>query len=66
MNHTRIDNSVYITLSMRNVKQLMDAHASGFTMGLARRMGDGTRLYVRVEDDAEHYRDRDAGPGLDS
>ena len=65
MNHTKSGDFVYITLSERNVKQLLQAHERGYAAGLVRRTEDGTRLYVRIESDTEHYKDREAGPGLD-
>ena len=65
MKHKKIDTHVYITLSERNLKQLQKALDMGFASGLVRRCEDNTLLHVRAESDAEHYKDRPAGPGME-
>jgi hypothetical protein len=58
-------NRVYVTLSRRNLRQL-HALLEGQDAGrncLARRDGNGVSLVVQVEDDADHYDGRNAGPG---
>ena len=65
MDMKRIGSVVYVTLSRRNVEQLLTALDRGYTQGICRTCGE-ERLYVRVEEDADHYGIvREAGPGLD-
>lgn len=65
MNHTRSGNIVEIVLSERNVEHLMEAYKRGYAMGLRRLTEDGTSLHIRVESNEDHYKDREAGPGLE-
>jgi hypothetical protein len=58
-------NRVYVTLSRRNLRQLnalLDSPDAGRSC-LARKDDNGVSLVVHVEDDADHYDRRDAGPG---
>lgn len=57
--------NIYVVLSERNVRQLLEAHNKGYSAGLCRRTESDHNLYIRVESDTEHYKDRPAGPGLD-
>jgi hypothetical protein len=57
-------NRVYVRLSRRNLRQLdallgQEAQRSY----LARKDENGVSLVVQVEDDADHYHGRNAGPG---
>lgn len=69
MNVKVMGDDVYVFLSVRNAKQLLEANEKGFATGIIRNWrqddGDDLRLHVLVEDDADHYKDREAGPGLD-
>ena len=59
-------NRVYVRLSRRNLRQL-DALLDGqdaWRTCLTRRDENGVSLVVQVEDDADHYEERDPGPGL--
>jgi hypothetical protein len=62
-----IGDRVHVRLSRRNLRQLgaiifdnQEAHERC----LARKEESGVSLIVQVEDDADHYEGRDAGPGL--
>jgi hypothetical protein len=60
------DKRVYVRLSRRNLRQL-DAllHGQGGRCScLARRDVNGVCLVIQVEDDADHYEERDPGPAL--
>lgn len=65
MNVERGEGIVSVTLSRRNLTQILEALDRGFTTGIRRRCEDGTALYVRAEEDAVHYGERQPGPGLD-
>jgi hypothetical protein len=59
-------NRVYVRLSRRNLRQL-DALLDGPDAGricLARKDKNGVSLVVQVEEDADHYDGRGAGPVL--
>ena len=63
---TIIGNRVHVRLSRRNLRQL-DAILDNPDLRsrcLARRAENGVSLVVQVEDDADHYEERDPGPGL--
>jgi hypothetical protein len=63
---TIIGDRVYVRLSRRNLRQL-DAVLDNQDIRnrcLVRRAENGVSLVVQVEDDAEHYEQRDPGPGL--
>ncbi len=58
-------NWVYVRLSRRNLRQL-DALLDGQDPRrscMARKDENGVSLVVHVEEDADHYDGRDAGPG---
>jgi hypothetical protein len=58
-------NRVYVRLSRRNLRHL-DALLDGQDARrncLARKDENGVSLVVQVEDDADHYVGRNAGPG---
>ena len=60
---TVIDDRVHLRLSRRNLRQLaaiLDDPDSR-NKSLARRAENGVSLVVQVEDDAEHYAERDPG-----
>jgi hypothetical protein len=59
-------NRVYVRLSRRNLREL-DAlleGQDGRRSCLARQDENGVSLVVQVEDDADHYEERDPSPGL--
>lgn len=56
----RIDH-VYVTFSRRNIRHMLEALDRGFGSGLVRRCEDGTILHAMVEEDAEHYVEREPG-----
>jgi len=59
------NSELFVTLSRRNVTQLLEALDRGYAEGtIHRRCEDGTILHVRVEEDADHYKNREPGPGL--
>ena len=63
---TVIGNRVYLRLSRRNLRQL-DAILDDPAIRngcLTRRAENGVSLVVQVEDDADHYKGRDSGPGV--
>jgi hypothetical protein len=58
-----IDGSrVYVRLSRRNLRELEGQ--DGRRRCLARQDENGVFLVVQVEDDADHYEERDPGRGL--
>jgi hypothetical protein len=62
---TIIGDRVYVRLSRRNLRQL-DAVLDNQDIRnrcLVRRAENGVSLVVQVEDDAEHYEQRDPGRG---
>jgi hypothetical protein len=64
---TIFDNQAYVRLSRRNLRQLqaiLDS-ANGCTRWLARTDENGVSLVVQVEDDADHYAERDQDPGME-
>lgn len=66
MEVTIVDHRVYLRLSRRNLRQL-NAMLENRDRGngcLARRNDNGVCLVVHVDDDADHYKERDPGPGL--
>jgi hypothetical protein len=63
---TIIGSRVYVTISRRNLRQLnaiLD-HPNGRHGCLTRKDESGVSLVLQVDDDADHYRGRDPGPGL--
>ena len=63
---TIIGNRVHVRLSRRNLRQL-DAILHNPDIRnrcLARRAENGVSLVVQVEDDADHYEERDPDPGF--
>jgi hypothetical protein len=67
MNVIHSTGHVWVTLSRRNLQQLLDALDKGYapTIGIVRQCEDGTVLHVAGETDETHYAAREAGPGLD-
>jgi hypothetical protein len=61
----KTENRVYIVLSQRNIRHLLQAFERGYTQGLVRRCEDGTTLFVQVESDETHYQGRQPGPGCE-
>jgi hypothetical protein len=62
---TCVNNRVHVTLSRRNLRDLvglLDAPDLARRC-LARRDQNGVCLVVEVENDADHYEGREAGPG---
>jgi hypothetical protein len=57
------DARVYVTLSKRNLEQLLAGISS--QAGLVRTCEDGTTLHVLGEEDEAHYQGRQPGPGLE-
>ena len=66
MKIVRQDDRVVITLSRRNLKDLLAQLLQEplLDSGLVRRCEDGVLLQVRAERDRDHYHDRPAGPGF--
>lgn len=64
MNVNILGEHVFVTLSQRNMLHLQKGFESGFAEGLVRRCEDGISLHVRMESDADHYGEREPGPGL--
>lgn len=64
MDIKQTENQIFVVLSERNVRQLLQAFERGYATGLQRRCENGLSLHVRVESDADHYTSREAGPGL--
>ena len=63
---TIIGDRIYLRLSRRNLRQL-DAVLDNQDIRsrcLVRRAENGVSLVVQVEDDADHYEERDPDPGL--
>jgi hypothetical protein len=62
---TFVDNRVHVTLSRRNLRDLVDLlDAPDLTRKcLARTDEQGVCLVVELENDADHYEGREAGPG---
>jgi hypothetical protein len=57
---------VWVTLSRRNLEHLTTMLDMGVgSPTLSRRDGD-TIIHVHVEENDVHYRDREAGPGVES
>lgn len=65
MNIINLDGAVHVTLSERNLKDLLASLevSDSARRTLFRSTPKGV-LYVTAEDDIDHYTDRDAGPGL--
>ncbi len=63
---TIFDNQAYVRLSRRNLRQLQAILDSpnGCTRWLARTDENRVSLVVQVEDDADHYAERDQDPGI--
>lgn len=59
-------NQIYVSLSVRNAKQLLEANEKGFGMGIVRKCEGDVCLHVVVENDEDHYGKRVAGPGLEA
>ena len=64
---TIIGNRVHVRLSRRNLRQLNAGLDNPDLRNryLTRRAENGVSLIVQVEDDADHYEERDPGPDLD-
>ena len=64
--------SVFVTLSERNLKHLLkalevfEADAPGLAPFLVRVCENGTRLTVVAQPDDEHYERREPGPGWEA
>lgn len=65
MTYNSVGENVYVVLSVRNVQQLLEAYDRGYTAGIVRTVAGQGRLHVRVESDADHYQNREPGPGLE-
>lgn len=67
MNINNNGNRVHVTLSVRNLRDLVRAVERGDTAALRRTCEDGTTLTVEVESDEDHYRNgRIPGSGIDA
>jgi hypothetical protein len=58
-----IDGGIYVTLSERNVRDLLAQFEAGDVGAGLHRWTDNGMLSVGIEANEVHYKDRDPGPG---
>lgn len=65
MDISRNNHMIAVTLSRRNLEQLIKAlNEKGSDCGLVRVCENGDTVYVFAQEDKDHYKGREPGPGI--